>query len=376
MRLDHLKTSNQYYDFDKTYEQAQAWEIINANRTNYRYKKKEKKQSEIGTQKVMDLPHGYYVVQLLTEDALNFEAKYMNHCIKDPKYYDKIKSGAVFVYSIRDFKGEPHVTIEVYNNAYITFGADLYLSFSKKEGNIESDYFVRQCRGKNDAAPLAKYIPYAQQFIFAQNYGFIADMKHAGLIYQDGQYWDIFNLPKGFIIKGDLDLSDMQLTELPDLSTVTVEGSFNCAMNKLTSLKGAPRKVGKNFICSSNKITSLEGGPIEVGGCYSCFNNKLQSLKGCARFVGEIFDCRDNNIQIWNDYPQSFSAILFNEKCQSEPDEEPISDEMKKMLSHFLEKLPLYGNEKTCSYAEFQALLPKLQRNIVLKSRQQIRDDR
>ena len=53
--------------------------------------------------------------------------------------------------------------------------------------------------------------------------------------------------------KGDLDLSDMNLTELPEiLKDITVGGSFYCYNNLLTSLAGAPSSVGENFYCRNN----------------------------------------------------------------------------------------------------------------------------
>lgn len=78
-----------------------------------------------------------------------------------------------------------------------------------------------------------------------------------GVIHQGGHYYDAFNLPKGFVVKGNLDLSGMGLTELPDLSTVTVKGNFYCGNNQLTTLKGAPKKVGERVYCDDNKLVSL-----------------------------------------------------------------------------------------------------------------------
>ena len=61
--------------------------------------------------------------------------------------------------------------------------------------------------------------------------------KDLNMIKQDGEYYDIWNLPEGFVVKGDLNLSRMNLTELPDLSHVIVKGDFECCGNQLESLK-------------------------------------------------------------------------------------------------------------------------------------------
>ena len=71
--------------------------------------------------------------------------------------------------------------------------------------------------------------------------------------------------------KGNLSLSEMELTVLPDiLKNINVDGDFFCSTNKLTSLKNAPKSVGGNFYCNFNKLTSLQGAPKTVGGDFVC----------------------------------------------------------------------------------------------------------
>ena len=62
--------------------------------------------------------------------------------------------------------------------------------------------------------------------------------------------------------------------------------SFYCVLNKLTSLVGSPEKVGKTFDCWQNQLTSLEGSPKEVGGDFNCSYNKLKSTKGKPKYIG------------------------------------------------------------------------------------------
>ena len=110
---------------------------------------------------------------------------------------------------------------------------------------------------------------------------------------QDGKRYDAFNLPKGFVVKGDLDLSAMDLESLPDLSSITVNGFFYCSNNKLTSLKGCPQYVG-GFDCSCNEIKSLMYGPVKAA-YYCCSLNDLQTLNGAPRTT-EFFYCAGNNL--------------------------------------------------------------------------------
>jgi hypothetical protein len=95
--------------------------------------------------------------------------------------------------------------------------------------------------------------------------------------------------------KGDLDLSDMNLTVLPDiLKDISVGGSFYCSFNYLTSLENCPKTVGGNFFCSRNKLTSLKGAPKSVGKDFVCYNNPGKFTKEQVRAVcnvkGDIYD--------------------------------------------------------------------------------------
>ena len=113
---------------------------------------------------------------------------------------------------------------------------------------------------------------------------------------QAGRIYNLYNMPKGFVIEGDLDLSWKGLAELPDLSEVVIEGNFECHNNQLTSLKGAPELVGGAFNCRNNQLTSLEGAPQTVGGKFDCSENELTSLEGAPKEVGGDFRCDHNEL--------------------------------------------------------------------------------
>jgi len=82
-------------------------------------------------------------------------------------------------------------------------------------------------------------------------------------------------------------------------------------MNKLTSLEGAPQKVGRSFYCDRNKLTSLIGAPQEVKGYFDCSKNKLTSLEGAPQEVGEDFDCSCNKLTSFIGGPQEVKDRLF-----------------------------------------------------------------
>jgi hypothetical protein len=73
-------------------------------------------------------------------------------------------------------------------------------------------------------------------------------------------------------------------------------GSFYCSYRNLTTLKGAPKEVGRHFDCSGNNLKTLEGAPKEVGGGFYCSGNNLTTLKGAPKEVGRDFYCADNNL--------------------------------------------------------------------------------
>jgi len=127
---------------------------------------------------------------------------------------------------------------------------------------------------------------------------------------QDGKTYNLYDMPKGFVIKGNLNLRGKDLTELPDLSEVVVKEGFYCDDNQLTSLKGAPQEVGGNFICDNNQLTSLEGAPKEVGRGFYCYSNQLTSLEGAPKEVGGDFYCHSNQLTSLEGAPQKVGGYF------------------------------------------------------------------
>lgn len=82
-----------------------------------------------------------------------------------------------------------------------------------------------------------------------------------------------------------INLSYQNLYVLPDFSDRDDIISFNCADNKLRTLKGSPKRVELDFDCNYNFINTLEGGPEYVGGMFSCSSNALANLKGFPKTV-------------------------------------------------------------------------------------------
>jgi hypothetical protein len=123
--------------------------------------------------------------------------------------------------------------------------------------------------------------------------------------------------------KGNLVLRRMNLNELPEiLKNVSVDGSFDCENNKLTSLTNAPKFVGGTFYCGNNELTSLEGAPTSVGISFYCGNNELTSLEFAPTSVGRNFDCSHNELTSLEFAPKTvggffdcrYNPVKFTEK--------------------------------------------------------------
>ena len=97
--------------------------------------------------------------------------------------------------------------------------------------------------------------------------------------------------------EGDVDVSEDIVTDGKlKIRFGNVGRYFDCGSNKLTTLEGAPRKVGVDFDCSYNELTTLESAPNEVGGNFYCSNNQLTTLEGAPKEVGEDFSCSYNKL--------------------------------------------------------------------------------
>ena len=135
-------------------------------------------------------------------------------------------------------------------------------------------------------------------------------------------------------VTGNFDCSDMGLTSLKG-APQKVGGDFKCSYNKLSSLEGAPHEVGGGFYCYNNKLTSLEGAPKTVGGSFNCSGNQLTSLEGTPQTVGGSFNCSSNKLTSLEGAPKEASGyfdcswnhltslegapktVLYNFKCSN-----------------------------------------------------------
>jgi len=161
-------------------------------------------------------------------DALKYEGNTMGHCVGG--YCPDVLSGDTRIFSLRDVKGEPHVTIEVQPRSVPKAISNLpdaerqALAQSVKDqhfggvnpGSREEDrYFslidqayldkygepapnIVQIKGKQNAAPKADYLPYVQDFVRGGDWADVGDIKNTGL----RQSSDVFNPTEFEALKG------------------------------------------------------------------------------------------------------------------------------------------------------------------------------
>lgn len=244
VRFDYLKSCNEYKDVYAVVKRARDWQKSEANIS--KNADKFYRESERGSYKVMDLDNGYYVAQLFSPESLDFESDCMNHCAGDGYYDNQVHRTDVQIYSVRDKKGFPHLTLEV-NNGIIV-----------------------QAQGHGNRVPNDPKLRVAvRKFMRAENLE-IPDIngwnKLIAYIKQDGKMYDVFDLPKNFVANHTINLSGMDLNKLPDMSTVTIYGDFWCPTNNLFDAVGAPNVVYGHCKFSGNPLQSLRGFPRIVSG--------------------------------------------------------------------------------------------------------------
>jgi hypothetical protein len=148
----------------------------------------------------------------MLEDALKYEGSTMGHCVGG--YCPDVLSGRTKIFSLRDAKGEPHVTVEVrpqnekgyYNSldpegrkellskateyrrqidpnwneaANSTERAELLRDYLTAQ-NVEIPSEIVQIKGKQNAKPKEDYLPFVQDFVRSGNWSEVGDFKNTG----------------------------------------------------------------------------------------------------------------------------------------------------------------------------------------------------
>ena len=146
------------------------------------------------------------------ESALKYEGDTMGHCVGG--YCPDVLAGNTRIFSLRDAKGEPHVTVETRPSEITPFDLpkDIYDEYRRHaaigipahggrpgatewvkhfypdvaEKIIPPDRII-QIKGKQNAKPKEDYIPFVQDFVRGGKWSDVGDFKNTGLIREGGQ---------------------------------------------------------------------------------------------------------------------------------------------------------------------------------------------
>jgi hypothetical protein len=154
----------------------------------------------------------------MLEDALKYEGDTMGHCVGG--YCPDVLEGRSRIFSLRDAKGEPHVTVEVrpkrgqskYQTDWFskqpeevqdkitqqalaehslmagnrtpqedrfTWGQALSNAIKNNMGEVPDE--IIQIKGKGNAKPKADYLPYVQDFVKGGKWSDVGDLQNTGL---------------------------------------------------------------------------------------------------------------------------------------------------------------------------------------------------
>lgn len=153
------------------------------------------------------------------EKQLKYEGDTMGHCVGG--YCPDVLEGKSRIFSLRDAKGEPHVTIEVSpqndlelaeragDMAYDLLGSHDHPDFEKVQDEIfnrllsEGNFSIAQIKGKQNLAPKDEYLPFVQDFVrnnpLGGSWADVDDLINTGLRRVGDKYVtpeELKNMPK------------------------------------------------------------------------------------------------------------------------------------------------------------------------------------
>ena len=228
-----------------------------------------------------ELADGYYLVRLLTPEALDIESGAMQHCIGNGAYDASLGKDDIAFYSLRDSFGKPHATIEVENG------------------------WITQCQGKQNRMPDQKYVGYLFPFFVDRGWKTYAPLKHVDLVQaSDHSLHHIRHLPDNFECASDLNLSNRaithlprqlhvdgnlniqgtEITELPD--GLTVKGSVYAQQTKLARI-GEGVFIGKNLAIAETPLVSIPDD-IVIAGSLMARRSALSNYPAKAVVMGDV----------------------------------------------------------------------------------------
>jgi hypothetical protein len=235
------------------------------------------------------------------ERALKYEGSTMRHCVGG--YCDDVWSGRTRTYSLRDSKGEPHVTIEtapadIRRNGNTprdfidSLGLENLSEFSSRYGidkNEINNLFYKdqpldtvqvsrkiiaspefqqwlksrpdeilQIKGKANEKPIKKYIPFVQDFVLSGKWSSVGDIRNA----------ELNKLDRGGKLLRELSEEGYDISKIPqyvtdeelkELMKILMNFDSNRALKKLDKKAAGGEVSNADFIRNREKGSPQEG---------------------------------------------------------------------------------------------------------------------
>lgn len=219
------------------------------------------KLAEGAEELVAELAEGYYLVRLLTSQALDAESSAMQHCIGNGAYDASLDHDDVAFYSLRDPSGKPHATLEV------------------KDGWLE------QCQGKQNRMPDDKYVGLLLSAFTSHGWKSYIPFKHHDLTKDiDHRLHDINRLPEGFDSRDNLNLSNRPLTSLP--KGLRVNGALDIRGTNITDLPDG--LYVKGTVYAQQTALSHIGKDVFIGNALRAEKTLLTTIPDDITIIGSL----------------------------------------------------------------------------------------
>ena len=116
----------------------------------------------------------------------------------------------------------------------------------------------------------------------------------------------------------ELDVSNKNLSELPDISRFTKLQKLSCYNNQITQLDNLPNSL-EELYCDNNQITQLDNLPNSLQRLF-CTNNQITQLDNLPNLLQTLF-CYNNelpsyDLEYWKQKTFERKLNEFNQKIQ------------------------------------------------------------
>ena len=277
------------------------------------------------------------------ESALKYEGDTMGHCVGG--YCPDVLEGRSRIYSLRDKRGEPHVTVEVRPNQHLDYND----WFSKQPEEVQNRIAQRrvedknhdiyegpeyladraalapriiQIKGKQNQAPKEQYLPYVQDFVRGGNWSDVGDIKNTGLVRYEGK------------IMTQAEADDLLYKQLnADMPGLTDELGLTNPPARPPEGEGMKKggKVSISDNCDCHQMAVMDQHMAGGGALSKAAIEALERMKA----LKPEFQARTN---LLNKYKAETASIPYNEVKPFQMTNEQIREEMDRMAREQAER--------------------------------------